>query len=378
MRIAYISVATPFSRASWSGIPWYSHREILRRYPDTHVIETPRLDAAIDRLAVIERKGVMVRRREWLARRYSALVDRELDRLQPDAVVAVAAAHKIAYINPRWPLLYVADAMFATVVDYYNRYSGFGPAPLRQGNRIQRAMLDRATHVLLGSKWAVEAAHDTYDIPVDRMSVLPLGANLDADPPFEAPDLDRPLTLMFMGYDWQRKGGDIALAVWRRLRERTGNAEFHIVGAQPHGLSGIPGLYLHGKLNKTDAADYQRIVDLFGKSHFFIMPSRQEAYGIVFCEAAAFGRPAVATATGGVTTIIQDGRTGLLLAPAASPQDYADRILALWQDRAAYSAMCRAARQRYATTLNWKAWGDRVADLIDAVGHAQPPPAPTG
>lgn len=367
MRIAYVSVASPFSRASWSGIPWYSHREILRRFPDTHVIDTPRTDAIVQRLATVERYGVLVRRRNAIARHYSRLINEALERLRPDMVVAVAAAHKIAYIDPKWPLIYAADAMFATVVDYYSEYARFGHRMRMQGNRVQDALLQRADRILLCSDWAVAAARDAYDLADDQLRVLPMGANLDEDPGYEPPDPDRPLTLMFMGYAWERKGGDLALEVWRELRRRIGNVEFHIVGAKPASAAGLEGVHLHGRLNKTDRRDYGRIVELFRQSHFFIMPSRQEAYGIVYCEAAAFGRPAVAAATGGVTTIIDDGRSGLLLPTVASAADYADRILATWSDKAAYLAMCTGARDRFRSVLNWNSWGEGVVETIDAV-----------
>jgi glycosyltransferase involved in cell wall biosynthesis len=102
---------------------------------------------------------------------------------------------------------------------------------------------------------------------------------------------------------------------------------------------------LHGRLNKTDPGQYETFLSLYRDAHFFIMPSRQEAYGIVYCEAAAFGRPAIAAQTGGVGTIVGDDRTGLLFPLEATPADYADRILALWSQPEAYVAMPRRAEE---------------------------------
>lgn len=367
LRIAYISVQSPFSRQSWSGIPWYSHREILRRFPDTHVIETPRTDWAIHHSSNAERLGINVRRRPWVARHLSRLVDRELDRLQPDVVVAVAAAHKIAYIDPKWPLIYAADAMYGTVIDYYHKYAALGAGARAQGHQLQAAMLERADRLLLSSQWAIDTAKVRYALEDRRFQLVPMGANLDEDPGYRPPDIDRPLSLLFVGYDWERKGGDLAMEAWRILRERTGNAEFHIVGARPERAFGLEGVYIHGKIDKSDRQDYARLTELYAKSHFFVMPSRQEAYGIVFCETAAFGRPAVAQATGGVGTIVQDGQTGLLVPSGAEPAQLADRILQAWSNKADYVRMCEAARERYCTVLNWNRWGELAAAAIDTV-----------
>lgn len=367
MRIAYISLASPFSRQSWSGIPWYSHREILRRFPNTHVIETPRLDWLINHGSNLERLGLNIRRNPGIARQFSRVVDQALEKLQPDAVVAVAAAHKIAYINPKWPLVYAADAMYGTVIDYYHKYAKLSPRVRQQGHDVQAAMLERADRLLLSSEWAIDTAKHAYELEDRRFELVPMGANLDEDPGYCPPDVDRPLSLLFVGYAWERKGGDLALETWRILRERTGNAEFHIVGARPESAMGLPGVYLHGKINKSDRHDYARLSELYAKCHFFVMPSRQEAYGIVFCETAAFGRPAVAQATGGVTTVVQDGKTGLLVPPGAEPAQIAQRILDAWSDKANYIGLCEAARERYSTVLNWNCWGEVTAAVIDKV-----------
>jgi glycosyltransferase involved in cell wall biosynthesis len=367
VRIAYISLSSPFSRASWSGIPWYSHREILRRYPDTHVIETPVVDWFADRASNLDRVGMQIRRGRWLSRYYSRSVNEILEKLQPDVLLAVAAAHKIAYIDSKWPLVYAADAMYASVIDYYHKYAKLNSRSRLQGNRIQAAMLQRADRILLSSRWAIDTARQVYNLEEDRLSLVPLGANLDEDPGYRPPKLDRPLSLLFVGYDWERKGGDLALEIWRELRRRTGNAEFHIVGARPASADRIDGVYLHGRIDKSNRQDYARFIQLYEDSHFFVMPSRQEAYGIVLCEAAAFGRPAVAQATGGITTIVQDGETGLLPPVGTLPALIADRILQTWTDKNLYIRMCEASRERFRNVLNWHQWGESTASIIEAV-----------
>ncbi|OQW46367.1 MAG: glycosyl transferase group 1 [Proteobacteria bacterium SG_bin6] len=375
MRIAYISVATPFSRASWSGIPWYSHREILRRFPDTHVLETPRLDLLTDRLAFAERLGVLVRRQPILTYHYTRLIEAQLERLRPDAIVAVAAAHKLAYINPKWPLIYAADAMYATIVDYYSKYANFSSGARRRGNMVQRALIERIDRALLCSQWAADAARETYGMPPEKLRIVPMGANLDADPGFEPPKPGQPLRLLFVGFAWERKGGPLLLEIWKALRAHDPLVELHIVGASPAAARGLPGVVLHGRIDKSDRAAHARLSELYRRASFFVMPSREEAFGIVFCEAAAFGRPSVAADTGGVGSVILDGDTGLLLPIDASPAEYAERILSVWRNPERHAAMCHAARRDYERRLNWSAWGDAVAEAIKAVAkstHSQP------
>lgn len=337
------------------------------------------LDKVITHAAVIERLGFPVRRHRLVARQYREAINAQLDRLKPDVVVAVAAAHKVAYINPKWPLVYAADALYATVVGYYGKYSRLRQSALEQGNAVQCAMLERADALLLASQWACDAAIAAYGLAPEQLQPVAMGANLDIDPGFQQPSLGQPISLLFVGYAWERKGGPLLLDIWRALRARSGDAELHIVGADPVEARGLAGVTVHGRFDKSDREQYARLVDLYRRASFFVMPSREEAFGIVYCEAAAFGRPSIATDTGGVGGAIINDQTGLLVPFDATPEEYADRILDLWQQPDRYSMMCLAARRDYETRLNWTAWADAVSATITAVleRRASGAPRPT-
>ncbi|MCJ2180044.1 glycosyltransferase family 4 protein [Novosphingobium album (ex Hu et al. 2023)] len=365
MRIAYISLASPLSRRSWSGIPWYSLRALQQRFPDIHVVDTPRLDRIVEKLGAAEHFGVTVRRNPLVSCLYQRIINEALERIQPDAVVGVGSAHKLALIDQKWPLVYVADALYGTVVDYYHKYRGYTARAKASGNDLQRKLLAHTDRVLVASSWAAEEAIERYDLPPGKVSVAPLGANIDNVPAFANPPATGPLRLIFVGYAWERKGGPLVLDIWRELYRRTqGNTELHIIGSRPKAARGLDGVIVHGAINKNDPAAYKTFTDLYQSAHFLIMPSRQEAYGIVYCEAAAFGRPAVAAKTGGVAMIVQDDVTGLLLPLDTSPEAYADRILSLWRDTGRYQAMCHAARKDFEERLNWTCWSQSVETAI--------------
>lgn len=64
----------------------------------------------------------------------------------------------------------------------------------------------------------------------------------------------------------------------------------------------------------TDSALWLDACDIF------VQPSHEEAFGLVFIEAGARHKPVVATHVGGIKEIIQQGITGLLVAPACAEQ----------------------------------------------------------
>lgn len=368
MRVAYVSVATPLLRRSWSGIPWYSLKAIERRFSDVHVVDTPLLDRMVEKLAAVEHVSVAIRRNPLVSRLYRNSINAALEEIQPDVVVGVAAAHKLAFVDPKWPIVYASDALFGTVVNYYTKYRIYNRRTKARGEEVQRSLLSHTDRILLASEWAQQDAMRRYGLSEEVVGVAPMGANIDAVPEFTPAPQTGPLRLIFVGYAWERKGGPLVLDILRELDRRTGgNVELHIIGSRPKAALGLHNVVVHGMIDKNDPVSYQRFVDLYQQAHFLMMPSRQEAYGIVYCESAAFGRPAVATVTGGVPTIVKDGETGMTLALDATPADYATRILETWSDRTGYDAMCRAARQDFEERLNWDCWSARIAEAIDAL-----------
>jgi glycosyltransferase involved in cell wall biosynthesis len=229
---------------------------------------------------------------------------------------------------------------------------------------MQVRLIDRAEALVVCSDWAAESAAQLYGRPRERFTVAPMGANFDHDPEAVVRPAAGPLRLLFVGFDWERKGGPLALAAFQAIRAREPGAEFHIVGCRPPGADGVPGVTVHGRVDKQDPAGMGLLTRLFRTSHFFIMPSRQEAYGLVYCEACAYGLPPVAAETGGVGTIVRHGGNGLLLPSKAGPADYAGAILAVWHDPPAYAAMQADAIVAYRERLNWRAWGAVLENVL--------------
>jgi D-inositol-3-phosphate glycosyltransferase len=64
------------------------------------------------------------------------------------------------------------------------------------------------------------------------------------------------------------------------------------------------------------------LADWYSAATLVCVPSYNESFGLVAVEAQATGTPVVAAAVGGLTTVVRDGRSGLLV-DSHDPEDYA-------------------------------------------------------
>jgi glycosyltransferase involved in cell wall biosynthesis len=87
----------------------------------------------------------------------------------------------------------------------------------------------------------------------------------------------------------------------------------------------------------------ERVEDYLRACDVFVFPSLFEALGIALVEAAACGLPAIASRTGGIVDVVEDGRSGRLVAPGDA-EELAGALSSLAGDEAGRVAMGAAAR----------------------------------
>ncbi|MEJ2036879.1 MAG: glycosyltransferase family 4 protein, partial [Maritimibacter sp.] len=218
-------------------------------------------------------------------------------------------------------------------------------------------------------------APDDLGLPGLLTTSQSFGVNLEAlpDTPPGKPPLGR-VNLLFVGIDWERKGGDIAVAALDELRALGVNAVLTIVGRCPVRHRGHPAIRAMGFLNKNRARDAARMRALYREAHLLLLPSRADCTPMVVAEAMAHGTPVLASEVGGIPEQIGGDGAGQVLPLFTSPAEWARTIAAMTvPDR--YAWMSDAAFDRAQSQLNWDVWATRIADLARraAQGHVPLP-----
>ena len=311
-------------------------------------------------------------RTAFMARLKARAIRKQLANLEGiDALLVPVGSTILPSLRVALPILYVSDATLPLMIGYYKRYAHFSPRTQRRAIDLERRAMRQVDLAVFPTHWAADSARDDLSTPQDRILVAPFGPNMADIPPRAAalaPRAPGSFRMLFCAVEWERKGGDIAVEMARVLARRGLDVHLTILGIRPPDGTALPdNVTVIPYLDKSDPAEAAQFAAQFREADLFVLPTRAECFGMVFCEAAAFGTPSLTTDTGGVGEAVRDGETGVLLPPEAGPEAYADAVAALIADPARLDRLRINARDDFEGRLNWTAWATAVVARTEAV-----------
>ncbi len=230
--------------------------------------------------------------------------------------------------------------------------------------RREQSVYDRAKLIFTISDRLRRSFIEDFSIPEERVHAVYAGANINAS--FEQAVLRyqreaHPPRIFFLGRHFERKGGPELLAAFRSVRQHIKDAELILAGSTT--TVHEPGVQCFGWLEKDHPETADRLAWCYGTADVFCLPTRFDAFGIVFVEAMQFGLPCVGTDIVAVPEIIEDGRTGFLVKPG-DVEGLAARLTTLLHDPALSKSMGERGRARVRERFAWPSVADRIATAL--------------
>lgn len=356
---------------TWSHIPWNLRAALAAR---VELVDLP-----AQRHPVLERALVQAHHRLHPARpigawRFSRLNEalnqrrllREARRCRPDVAVVVNDLGHLPM--PHW---YYQDLSFAVLDRHHGdvpaRYLGLTAADdalYERRRRRQSQLYEQAAGVFTMSRWLADGIVAAGLLPAERVHPVWAGINVEVDDRGGAPVERRPgpPRLLFVGRDFHRKGGDLVVRATELLRTTLDReTTLTVVGPDEWPMPGPPppGVRFLGRL------DPSATVALWRDHDVFVMPSRFEAFGIVFVEALAHGMPCVARDVYAMPEIVDHGRTGLLVG-GDDVDELAEAITRCVTERS-FAVEAQTGRASVLERYSWDAVADRMLSVIDRV-----------
>jgi glycosyltransferase involved in cell wall biosynthesis len=174
---------------------------------------------------------------------------------------------------------------------------------------VQRSIFKNCDAIFAASNWVKKSIVTDYGIEAEKVFITGLGASVSGD--VDIKDKEPNSNILFVGRDWQRKGGSIALEAFKKINEHIPDARFVIVGCSPRVSQ--PNVKVLGHLDKTDPAQMRTLTECFEQSTILCVPSVFDCFGFCFLEAQYYGVVPVTFAGEGREDAIKDGVTGVLV-----------------------------------------------------------------
>ena len=241
--------------------------------------------------------------------------------------------------------------------------------------RSEKAILDRADHVIAVSVHDRQNMIDYYSAPAHKIKVIPCGVDMEFFKPIEK-DLARaelgirdPKVLLYVGRVQPLKGPDLLLRAIACLEDREGLRLLVVGGGvEDDEDEDIERLRtLAQELGIADMVTFvgmvpqNRLSSFYSAADVCIVPSHYESFGLVAAEALACGTPVVASRVGGLSETVKNAVNGYLV-PWRCPEPFAERIELLLNNeylRSSLGAQARASVEH----LRWPLIADEVEAL---------------
>ncbi|MEA5500601.1 glycosyltransferase family 4 protein [Limnoraphis robusta] len=370
VNIGYYSAKNYLDKNTFSGTLYHMHRALSHQNINLINLGNPSQPSMWKKpLKLVKKASSLLNKKDpdpnLLYEQFYQSVQKTLSKTPCDLIFAPVSSKELGFLETDLPIIYLSDATPKLIKQTYKIYSS--EEEFLQASQQEVVAFKKATKVIYSSEWAAHSAINDYEVDPNKIEIVPFGANVDTIP--EASEILKKCQvskchLLFIGKDWERKGGNIAYQTLLSLLDLGVDAELLMIGCVP------PSEFQHEKLkvipflNKNIPEEQEQFSQLLLNSHFLVFPTRADCSPIVICEANAYGIPVITTDAGGIPTILKEGKNGYMLPLSAGGDEYAKLIATHFSNKETYEQLVRSSREEYDDRLNWNKWAESTYKIM--------------
>lgn len=377
MNLAFVTQAGAYDIRNYSGITTFMLNKMKPHYENVQVIEylEKNINPLIRATRPLSQKFLGFKfdynYLSMVGRKYANVIEKNLHP-NTDVVLCPSSIPVSLLESKKYKTAFWSDATFGGLLDFYEDFSEFDRFTLKNGFELDNNAVKNCTLSIYASDWAAQSAIKHHKADPSRVKVVPYGANFECNRTHDdikniVSNRDKKTCqLLWVGINWERKGGQIALNIANEMNKMGQPTELIVIGCSPEiDLVKYPFVKILGYISKKTEEGQMQLESYFANSHFFIFPTKAEAYGIVLPESCSYGLPCLTSDQGGVTTIIKNdinGKTYNLNTPAA---EMAAFLLESFTNKTRYEDLALSTFNEYKTRLNWEVATKTVKKLLD-------------
>lgn len=375
IRILLVGIGD-FSTGFQSGRPRALYREVAAQY-EVHTLQLPGPKLIYRALGAADRAvglgTTLSDRQRRLREGYFRRLKAEAQRLSPDVVISTTTlpfTDRMMIPTVAWPdaplNLMIEDEAYPALVALHRR---------TKESYLHAEMLALSNVHIAAMPSAVGTEATRKLAPKSRALRAPFGPNLNrtvlnaALARRSVRSENRIKQALFIGLDWRRKGGDVAVEAIQELNRRRVPSELVIIGRCPSEVASLPHVRYAGELDNSSQSGLRKFLDNLVSADALIFPTRADNYGAVVVESAAIGLPVVASSRAGASEYVSEHLFGHRVPDEHVGPDeitaYADALEALFADPTALETASQAGIHAHQSTLNYLTSTRRILDATD-------------
>jgi glycosyltransferase involved in cell wall biosynthesis len=243
--------------------------------------------------------------------------------------------------------------------------SGRSPFSPRQRSlwlELELEAFQQASHIFTRSDFVRGSVIRDYGIAPELVSTVGGGVNLESLPDIRKKNRNSPPTVLFIGKDFYRKGGDILLKAFAYARNQVSEARLNLVTNGP-----VPDDLPRENVTVIEPTWDRSVIDsLYREADVFALTSRLETWGDTLIEAMSYGLPCVGVQSDAMREIIQDGKTGTLV-PSEDVESLGAALIPLLQNQELRDMCGRAGRVIVEKQFTWEQVAQKMVNVMRSV-----------
>jgi len=179
---------------------------------------------------------------------------------------------------------------------------------------------------------------------------------------------EKVFNIFFAGNLIDQKGCHLLIEAFSKIHSKYKSLKLQIAGdgVEANNLKEISKkLGIESKVTFYGNIEHNRLLLLMSQCDIFIMPSWDEAFGIVYLEAMSFAKPVIGTLGEGIDDLIQDGENGLLVKPK-SVNSIVEKLTLLIENKKLRATIANNGYQS-AKRLTWEFNAEQVINIYNKV-----------
>lgn len=215
--------------------------------------------------------------------------------------------------------------------------------------KMEKKSYENSDIVFTFSDHTRQSIIDDYEVIEDKVVTVYSGTNVVSLP--NTIKEYRNKIILFVGIDFERKGGYVLLNAFKKIRDEIKDAKLIILGSTLD--LRIEGVEVKGFVPYETKIQYYKLASVF------VMPSLGDPFPNAVIEAMSYKLPCIGSRVGGISEIIENEKTGFLVEPNDSNQ-LAEKIISLLNDENLMKKMGNAGRKRVEELFTW----DKVVERM--------------